>query len=51
MDWSLVLTSQRIEAEILAFPDGRAPYGLRINPLDRLRAMQAILRFQKENKG
>ena len=29
MDWSLVLTSQRIEAEILAFPDGRAPYGLR----------------------
>jgi rhomboid protease GluP len=49
MDWSLVLTSQKIATEILAFPEGKAPYGLKVQHSDLVRAQDAIRRFQHEN--
>jgi len=51
MDWGLVLTSQRIDAEIVAFPAEREPYGLKVQHHDLLRAKEAIGRYQSENKG
>ncbi|MBT5925912.1 MAG: hypothetical protein HOH33_04775, partial [Verrucomicrobia bacterium] len=50
MDWSLVLTSQKIETEIQSFPEGQAPYGLKVHQSDIVRAQDAIRRYQNENK-
>ena len=49
MDWSLVLTSQGIETEILSFPGGKAPYGLKVHHSDLVRAQDALRCFQQEN--
>ena len=50
MDWSLVLTSQKIPTEIQSFPEGQAPYGLKVHQRDLERAKDAIRRYQSENK-
>ena len=50
MDWSLVLTSQKIPTEIQSFPQGKAPYGLKVHPRDLERAEDAISRYQSENR-
>ena len=50
MDWSLVLTSQKIPTEIQSFPEGQAPYGLKVHQCDLDRAEEAIRRYQSENK-
>ena len=50
MDWSLVLTSQKIPTEIQSFPEGQAPYGLKVHQGDLVRAEDAIRRYQSENK-
>jgi rhomboid protease GluP len=50
MDWSLVLASQGIEAQIHTFPEAKAPYGLQVHHGDFLRAQEAIHLFKKENR-
>jgi rhomboid protease GluP len=48
MDWSLVLISQGIEAVIERRDDG---YALLIDPAAYDRAMEAIYRYRRENRG